>query len=111
MAYSKGRYEGNVEVFVNDTLKHVKIKENPNGHFNKENVKELYKFMKQVADKNGYKVKAFIPDPNKAEVPVILQKFGKPYLALLEDNKDKYTTSSKKSPIRVITPDFVRVEK
>lgn len=103
------QYEGNVEVFVNDTTKKVNIKENSDGHFNKENVKELYKFMKQVADKTGYKLNIFIPDASKAEEPVILQRFGKPYLAMLD--KRNTTTSSKKSPIRVFTPDYVKVDK
>ena len=51
----------------------------------------------------------FIPDASKAEEPVILQRFGKPYLAMLD--KRNTTTSSKKSPIRVMTPNFVKVEK
>ena len=97
------RYEGNVEVFINNTTKKVKIKENSDGFFNKENVAKLYKVMKQVADKKGYELGIYIPDPNKAEVPVILQRFGKPYLALLKDDKG-YKTSPKKSPIEVINP-------
>ncbi len=96
------QYEGNVEIYTNDTTKKVNIKPNPDGFFNKENVDKLYKVMKLVADKNGYKPNIYVPDASKAEVPVILQRFGKPYLAML-DKRDT-STSSKSSPIKVINP-------
>ena len=58
-----------------------------------------------VADKTGYVMNLYIPDANKAEVPVLLTSYqfgGKPYLAMLEDKKDsKYT--KKKSSIQVWT--------
>ena len=97
------QYEGNVEVFTNKTTKKVNIRPNPKGEFNKENVKDLYKHMKMVADKTGYVMNLYIPDANKAEVPVLLTSYqfgGKPYLAMLEDKKDsKYT--KKESNIEV----------
>ena len=47
-------YEGNVEVFTNKETKKVNIRPNPDGDFNKENVGDLYKFMKQVAEKTAW---------------------------------------------------------
>ena len=99
-------YEGNVEVFANKTTKKVNIRPNPDGDFNKENVTALYKFMKQVADKTGFTMQLFIPDANKAEVPVLLMnpRFGgKPYLAMLEDKKIS-TGAKNASPIEVFKP-------
>ena len=100
-------YEGNVEVFTNKETKKVNIRPNPNGDFNKENVTALYKFMKQVADKTGFKMSLFIPDANKAEVPVLLAspRFGgKPYIAMLEDKKFSTGTTKNSSPIEVFKP-------
>jgi len=101
-------YEGNVEVFTNKETRKVNIRPNPEGDFNKENVNDLYKFMKQVADKTGFKMNLYIPDANKAEVPVLLASLrfgGKPYLAMLE-KRDLSTGSiaKKSSPIEVFKP-------
>ena len=100
-------YEGNVEVFTNKETKKVNIRPNPEGDFNRENVNDLYKFMKQVADKTGFKMNLFVPDANKAEVPVLLASLrfgGKPYLAMLEDKKLSTGTIKKSSPIEVFKP-------
>ena len=100
-------YEGNVEVFTNKETKKVNIRPNPEGDFNKENVNDLYKFMKQVADKTGFKMNLFVPDASKAEVPVLLASLrfgGKPYLAMLEDKKLSTGTTKKSSPIEVFKP-------
>ena len=101
-------YEGNVEVFTNKETRKVNIRPNPEGDFNKENVNDLYKFMKQVADKTGFKMNLFVPDASKAEVPVLLASLrfgGKPYLAMLE-KRDLSTGSiaKKSSPIEVFKP-------
>ena len=100
-------YEGNVEVFTNKETKKVNIRPNPDGDFNKENVGDLYKFMKQVAEKTGFKVNMFVPDANKAEVPVLLASLrfgGKPYLAMLEKKDLSTGTIKKASPIEVFKP-------
>ena len=100
-------YEGNVEVFTNKETKKVNIRPNPDGDFNKENVGDLYKFMKQVAEKTGFKVNMFVPDANKAEVPVLLASLrfgGKPYLAMLEKKDLSTGTIKKTSPIEVFKP-------
>ena len=100
-------YEGNVEVFTNKETKKVNIRPNPEGDFNRENVNDLYKFMKQVADKTGFKMNLFVPDASKAEVPVLLASLrfgGKPYLAMLEDKKLSTGTIKKSSPIEVFKP-------
>ena len=94
-------YEGNVELFANHTIKKVNIRPNPEGKFNKENVSELYNKMKEHATRLKYEMNLFVPDANKAEVPVILQKFGKPYLAML-DKRDT-TSPSKKNNIEVLS--------
>lgn len=100
-------YEGNVEVFTNKETKKVNIRPNPDGDFNKENVGDLYKFMKQVAEKTGFKVNMFVPDANKAEQPVLLASLrfgGKPYLAMLEKKDLSTGTIKKTSPIEVFKP-------
>ena len=100
-------YEGNVEVFTNKETKKVNIRPNPEGDFNREDVNDLYKFMKQVADKTGFKMNLFVPDASKAEVPVLLASLrfgGKPYLAMLEDKKLSTGTIKKSSPIEVFKP-------
>ena len=100
-------YEGNVEVFTNKETKKVNIRPNPDGDFNKENVGDLYKFMKQVAEKTGFKVNMFVPDASKAEQPVLLASLrfgGKPYLAMLEKKDLSTGTIKKTSPIEVFKP-------
>ena len=100
-------YEGNVEVFTNKETKKVNIRPNQDGDFNKENVGDLYKFMKQVAEKTGFKVNMFVPDANKAEQPVLLASLrfgGKPYLAMLEKKDLSTGTIKKTSPIEVFKP-------
>ena len=100
------QYEGNVEVFINKNTKRVNIRPNSEGDFNKENANELYKFMKQVADKTGFDMNLFVPDSAKAEVPVLLASLrfgGKPYLAML-DKRDTSTTTKAISPIEVFKP-------
>ena len=100
-------YEGNVEVFTNKETKKVNIRPNPEGDFNKENADALYKFMKQVAEKTGFTMQLFIPDPSKAEQPVLLMnpRFGgKPYLAMLEKKDLSTGTIKKSSPIEVFKP-------
>ena len=100
-------YEGNVEVYTNKETKKVNIRPNPNGDFNKENAGALYKFMKHVADKKGFKMSLYIPDASKAEQPVLLMnpRFGgKPYLAMLEKKDLSTGTIKKSSPIEVFKP-------
>jgi hypothetical protein len=101
------QYEGNVEVFVNKETKKVNIRPNPEGDFNKENADALYKFMKQVADKTGFKLNMFVPDSSKAEVPVLLASMrfgGKPYLAMLDKIDESKSSVKKTSPIEVFKP-------
>ena len=100
-------YEGNVELFANHKTKKVNIRPNPEGKFNKENVSELYNKMKEHATKLKYEMNLFVPDANKAEVPVLLASLrfgGKPYLAMLEDKKLSTGTTKKSSPIEVFKP-------
>lgn len=103
-------YEGNVEVFTNKETKKVNIRPNPEGDFNRENVGQLYKYMKQLAEKKGYTMSLFVPDASKAEQPVLLASLrfgGKPYLAMLE-KRDLSTGSiaKKSSPIEVHRPSW-----
>ena len=105
-------YEGNVEVFTNKETRKVNIRPNPEGDFNKENVGQLYKYMKELADKTGFKMSLYIPDADKAEVPVLLSSLrfgGKPYLAMLE-KRDLSTGSiaKKSSPIEVHRPSWAK---
>ena len=98
-------YEGNVELFANHKTKKVNIRPNPEGKFNKENVSELYNKMKEHATKLKYEMNLFVPDANKAEVPVLLMNpwfGGKPYLAMLE-KRELTNTASKKSDIEVLS--------
>ena len=98
-------YEGNVELFANHKTKKVNIRPNPEGKCNKENVSELYNKMKEHATKLKYEMNLFVPDANKAEVPVLLMnpRFGgKPYLAMLE-KRELTNTASKKSDIEVLS--------
>tara|TARA_B000000565_G_scaffold170923_1_gene129342 strand:- start:208 stop:513 length:306 start_codon:yes stop_codon:yes gene_type:complete len=97
-------YEGNVELFANHKTKKVSIRPNPEGKFNKENVSELYNKMKEHATRLKYEMNLFVPDANKAEVPVLLASLrfgGKPYLAML-DKRDT-TAPSRKSDIEVLS--------
>ena len=100
-------YEGNVELFANHKTKKISIRPNPEGKFNKENVSELYNKMKEHATRLKYEMNLFVPDANKAEVPVLLASLrfgGKPYLAMLEDKKLSTGTTKKSSPIEVFKP-------
>ena len=104
-------YEGNVEGFTNKETKKVTIRPNPEGDFNKENVGQLYKYMKELADKTGFKMNLYIPDANKAEQPVLLMnpRFGgKPYLAMLEKKDLSTGTIKKSSPIEVHRPSWAK---
>ena len=61
--------------------------------------------MKEHATKLKYEMNLFVPDANKAEVPVLLMnpRFGgKPYLAMLE-KRELTNTASKKSDIEVLS--------